>query len=120
MNPATAGARFAVAAFLLSWPAGAGASGMPFLLLGSGARATALGDAAAALADIDAAAANPAAVSAAGGRLGGDARQLASGHPARVRNRPAAVGSRGSVGPAVAFSRRRTGAPRGTQPRTAR
>ena len=70
MNPATAGARFAVAAFLLSWPAGAGASGMPFLLLGSGARATALGDAAAALADIDAAAANPAAVSAAGGRLG--------------------------------------------------
>ena len=70
MSPATAGARFAVAAFLLSWAAGAGASGLPFLLLGSGARATALGEAAAALADIDAAAANPAAVSAAGGRLG--------------------------------------------------
>ncbi len=70
MNPATACARFAVAALLLSWTAGAGASGLPFLLLGSGARATALGEAAAALADVDAAAANPAAVSAAGGRLG--------------------------------------------------
>ena len=70
MAPATANARIAVAALLLSWTAGAGASGLPFLLLGSGARATALGEAAAALADIDAAAANPAAVSAARGRLG--------------------------------------------------
>ena len=70
MNPGSATARIAAAAFLLSWTAGAGASGLPFLLLGSGARATALGEAAAALADIDAAAANPAAVSAARGRLG--------------------------------------------------
>ncbi|MCY3763429.1 MAG: hypothetical protein OXH50_19465 [Gemmatimonadetes bacterium] len=70
MKPARATGRLAAAAFLLSWTAGAGASGLPFLLLGSGARATALGEAAAALADVDAAAANPAAVSVAGGRLG--------------------------------------------------
>ena len=70
MTPTTAIARIAAAAFLLSWTAGAGASGLPFLLLGSGARATALGESAAALADIDAGAANPAAVSAARGRLG--------------------------------------------------
>lgn len=70
MNPARATARFAAAAFLLSWTAGAGASGLPFLLLGSGARATALGEAGAALADVDAGTANPAAVSAARGRLG--------------------------------------------------
>lgn len=70
MNPARATARFAAAAFLLSWTSTAGASGLPFLLLGPGARATALGEAGAALADVDAAAANPAAVSAARGRLG--------------------------------------------------
>ena len=70
MNPARATARFAAAAFLLSWTSTAGASGLPFLLLGPGARATALGETAAALADVDAAAANPAAVSAARGRLG--------------------------------------------------
>ena len=72
MRPGTAraAARIAALALLLSWTAGAGASGLPFLLLGSGARATALGEAAAALADIDAASANPAAVSAARGRLG--------------------------------------------------
>ena len=67
---APANARLAVAAFLLSWTAGAGAAGLPFLLLGSGARATALGEAAAAITDIDAASANPAAISAARGRIG--------------------------------------------------
>ena len=70
MTLATASGRIAVAAFLLSWQAGAGASGLPFLLLGPGARTAALGEAAGALVDIDAAAANPAAVSAARGRLG--------------------------------------------------
>ena len=70
MALARTNARLAVAAFLLSWTAGAGATGLPFLLLGSGARATALGEAAAAISDIDAASANPAAVSTARGRIG--------------------------------------------------